>query len=167
MAVCPCIKTENKKSFQGHSKIFQFETRHQYRGTNICIWQKSSSLASACIVNAWNLALDSLLTWNGLCLFCLLTLWTRPPWPAERGKIKYRPPPLGDGYIERLPLTADPINHPPSERLWSPQPPHPSSTTTLPQTFVQENWANSSTLWQKNSRFELKSPTFLFSLQGK
>ena len=131
MAVCPCIKTENKKSFQGHSKIFQFETRHQYRGTNICIWQKSSSLASACIVNAWNLALDSLLTWNGLCLFCLLTLWTRPPWPAERGKIKYRPPPLGDGYIERLPLTADPINHPPSERLWSPQPPLPSSTTTL------------------------------------
>ena len=131
MAVCPCIKPENKKNFQGHKKIFQFETRHQYRGTNICIWQKSSSLASACIVNAWSLALDSLLTWNGLCLFCLLTFWTRPPWPAERGKIKYRPPPLGDGYIERLPLTADPINHPPSETLWSPQPPLPSSTTTL------------------------------------
>ena len=82
-------------------------------------------------MNSWSLALDSLLTWNGLCLFCLLTFWTRPPWPAERGKIKYRPPPLGDGYIERLPLTADPINHPPSETLWSPQPPLPSSTTTL------------------------------------
>ena len=41
----------------------------------------------------------------------------------ERRKIKYPPPPLGDGYIERLPLTSDPINHPLSERLWTSTPP--------------------------------------------
>ena len=165
MAVCPCIKPENKKNFQGHKKISIWNKtsiqRNQYMYLTIII-QFSKCLYCECLKpGSWQ---PPDLKWIVLVLFAHFLNATAMAGRERKNKVSPSPP----GWWIHRATAPDCRSYQPSSVWDTMESPTPTSQLNhYTATFVQDNWAKSSTLWQKNSRFEHKSPIFLLCLQGR